>query len=69
MKKTKTGAKGRRRRAAAKDLTAPRRADVAGGMNWPAVKLTDTVMASAGNTLGTRSGRIGSVAVDPSDPS
>ena len=66
MKKTKTVAKGRRRHAAAKDLGA-RKAGVKGG----AVRASIVVLpyVEQDNSVVARSGRIGSVAVDPSDPS
>ena len=66
MKKTKTVAQGRRRHAAANDLGA-RKAGVKGG----AVRASTVVLPyiEQDNAVGTRSGRIGSLAVDPSDPS
>ena len=62
--KTKTG-KARRRRPAAKDLAA--RKDRAGG---GAARANGLILPylEQDNVVGTRSGRIGSLAVDPNDP-
>jgi hypothetical protein len=65
MKKT-TRSKARRRRATAKDLGA-RKTGVKGGTVRAATVVLPYIEQD--NAVGTRSGRIGSLAVDPSDPS
>ena len=64
MNKTKT-AKARRRHAAAKDLGA-RKSGVKGGAVRPSTVVLPYVEQD--NAVGARSGRIGSLAVDPSEP-
>jgi len=65
MKKTKT-MKARRRRQGAKDLAA-RKDGAKGGATRAATVILPYIEHD--NTVGSRSGRIGSLAVDPGDPS
>jgi len=66
MKKTTKTAKARRRCPAAKDLAA-RKDGVKGGAARASIVTLPYVEQD--NSVVARSGRIGSVAVDPSDPS
>jgi len=66
MKKKTKAVKVRRRRPGLEDLAA-RKAGAKGGATRAATVILPYVEQN--NAVGTRSGRIGSLAVDPSDPS